>query len=227
MTTQLRLTLIIGILALAVVACGPTDNTLPTLRPTAGSSSGATTEPTVDPNLGSGFDPGFNEEEGTAEPPPPTPTRESGSGVSGDTESGARGTGVMVQLTGNTTVTEIVDGGVYVCSVAGHSIASGIQPAPNVTFVAPATIEDGGTFNLVGVGDTPNPTSVSVIVMLTAVDDVYDRDVSGTITIDSLPLEDGEFVEGSFDFTIANASGNEVGLSGTFDFEAEGTSFCA
>jgi hypothetical protein len=202
------------IASLLLTACG-SDSTLPTLRPTV--DSGNDTQPTVDPNLGSGFDPDLGNDDTTTSPEP-TPTQESGSSVGGDNESGARGIGFTAQITGGS-VADINDGGQYGCNLNGHRISSGTSPAPNITFIVPTS----------GVIDTHTLSSdspIAVQVSLASIDDSYTQLTGGTLTIDRVPASAGEFVSGSFDFTIRNASGSEIGIRGSFDFETGNTAYC-
>ncbi len=198
-----------------LVACDSDSQPLPTLRATVDSGTG---DATVDPNLGSGFDPnlGGDDNNNTTQP---TPTRESGSGVSGDTESGARGTGFTAQITGGS-ISDITDGGQYACNLAGHRITSGNAPAPNITIVIPTT-------NAIGMHTlSATVNAVDLQVFLASVDDSYTQISGGTLTIDELPEGAGDFVSGSFDFTIRNATGAEIGVRGSFDFESGNTAYC-
>lgn len=198
-----------------LVACG-SDTTLPTLRPTVDSGN---TNATVDPNLGSGFDPNLGSEDGN-DNTQPTPTRESGSAVGGDTESGARGTGFTAQITGGS-ILNITDGGQYACNLVGHRIASGNNPAPNITFTIPTT-DTVATHTFSGTDD-----AVAVQVSLASVDDSYNQVTGGTLIIDKVPEVAGDFVSGSFDFTVRNETGTEIGVRGSFDFESGDTAYCS
>ena len=192
------------------------DSTLPTLRPTL--DSGGNVAPTVDPNLGSGFDPNLGNDDSTTSAEP-TPTQESGSSVGGDNESGARGIGFTAQITGGS-IADVNDGGQYGCNLNGHMISSGTNAAPNITFVIPTSgAIDTHTLS----GDSP----ITVQVALASVDDSYNQLTGGTLTIDRVPSGAGEFVSGSFDFTIRNASGSEIGIRGSFDFETGDTAYCS
>ena len=198
------------------VACGSTDTTLPTVRPTLDSSP--PTE-TVDPNLGSGFDPDLGNDDPATEAIA-TPTRENSSGVAGDTESGARGTGFMAQIVGGS-VNNITDGGQYACNVAGHRIASGDNPAPNITFTLP-TSDDEGTYTF-----PASNATVTVQISLESVEDNYNQVVDGTVVIDELPTQAGEFASGNFNITVRNDSGDEIGVQGDFDFESGESAYCS
>lgn len=198
-----------------LVACDSDSQPLPTLRATVDSGTG---DATVDPNLGSGFDPnlGGDDNNNNAQS---TPTRESGSTVGGDTESGARGTGFTAQITGGS-VADITDGGQYACNVSGHRITSGNTPAPNITMTLP-------TANAIGThtfSTTNNP--IDIQVFLASVDDSYTQITGGTVTIDELPEAAGDFVSGRFDFTIRNGAGTEIEVRGNFDFESGDTAYC-
>jgi hypothetical protein len=197
-----------------LVACD-SDTTLPTLRPTLDSGNA---KATVDPSLGSGFDPNLGGEDGN-DNPQPTPTRESGSAVGGDTESGARGTGFTAQITGGS-IQNITDGGQYACNLTGHRIASGNNPAPNITFTIPTT-DTVATYTFSG------DDAVAVQVSLASVDDSYNQVTGGTLTIDKVPEIAGDFVSGSFDFTVRNDTGTEIGVRGNFDFESGDTAYCS
>jgi hypothetical protein len=203
--------------ALLLVACD-SNTPLPTLHPTVDSGN---TNATVDPNLGSGFDPNLGGDDNNTDTQP-TPTRESGSTVSGDTESGARGTGFTAQITGGS-IANITDGGQYACNLNGHMISAGVNPAPNIVFTLPATNAVGSHTFITA--DSQGDTSVQV--SLASVDDSYSQVTGGTLTIDEIPQEAGEFVSGSFDFTIKNASGAEIGIVGEFDFETGNTAYCS
>jgi len=192
------------------VACG-SDTTLPTVHPTLNS------EPTVDPNLGSGFDPDLGNDDNTAETEP-TPTRESDVSTGGDSESGARGSGFTAQITGGS-VPNINDGGQYGCNLNGHRIASGASASPNITFTIPTT-EAIDTHTL-----TTSP-NIAVQVALASATDSYTQVTDGTVTLDRVPEGAGDFVSGSFNFTIRNSSGTEIGVRGSFDFETSNTAYC-
>lgn len=202
------------IVSIVLAACG-SDSTLPTLRPTV--DSGGSSEPTVDPNLGSGFDPDLGDDD-TTTTAEPTPTRESDSSVDSDTESGARGTGFTAQITGGSIV-DINDGGQYGCNINGHRISSGTNAAPNITFTIP-------TSGAVDTHTLSADADITAQVSLASVDDSYDQLTGGTLTLDRVPVSDGEFVSGSFDLTIRNASGSEIGIRGSFDFETTNTVYC-
>lgn len=205
----------IGLLVsgLLLVACGA-DSTIPTLRPTL---DGNITEATVDPDLGSGFDPNLGGSDNNNNPEP-TPTRENNSSVGGDSESGARGIGFSAQITGGS-INEIIDGGQYACNINGHLITSGNSPAPNITFTLPNT-------NPIAMHSLTNSNTVVVSLTLSSVEDVYAQVTGGTLTVDKIPSQAGEFVSGSFDFTIRNTTGGEIGVQGNFDFETTNTAYC-
>jgi len=200
---------------MVLVACGSDSQPLPTLIPTLGSG---TNDATVDPNLGSGFDPNLGGED-NGDDVQPTPTRENDSTVGGDTESGARGTGLIAQITGGS-IADITDGGQYACSLAGHRIASGNTPAPNITITLP-------TANAIGAHTlSATDNTIDIQVFLASVDDSYTQITGGTLTIDELPEAAGDFVSGNFDFTIRNGTGTEIGVRGSFDFESGATAYC-
>jgi hypothetical protein len=213
MSRSLLLLTCLLISLLTLVACG-SDTTLPTIQPTV--NSGNDDIATVDPNLGSGFDPNLGGDNNT-DTTQATPTRESGSSVGGDTESGARGTGFTAQITGGS-IANITDGGQYACNLTGHRIASGNTPAPNITFTLPTT-------NAIG-SHTLSRGAIDIQVFLASVDDSYNQVTGGTLTIDDIAEASGEFVSGSFDFTVRNATGAEVGVRGDFTFESGDTAYC-
>lgn len=193
---------------LIFAACS-SDTALPTLRPTVDAGG---TDATVDPNLGSGFDPNLGNDD------QPTPTRENASSGGSDAESGARGAGFMAQITGGS-VSDITDGGQYGCNTTWHRIASGSSVAPNITFMIPIT-------NATSTHTLAENTAVSIEVALASVDDRYGQVTGGTLTIDRIPADSGEFVSGSFDFTVRNDSGAELGVRGSFDFATGDTVYC-
>ena len=201
-----------------LVACGSNSTALPTLRATVDSGNG---NATVDPNLGSGFDPNLGGDDGNTETLP-TPTRESGAAVGGDSESGARGTGFTAQITGGS-IADIVDGGQYACNVAGHIISAGNKPAPNIIFAIPVA-NAIGTHTFIG-ADANGDASAQV--SLASVDDSYNQVTGGTLIVDETAEEAGEFVSGSFDFTVRNVAGNEIGIRGDFEFETGNTAYCS
>lgn len=219
---MMRRPLILFICSLAsmiiLVACDSTSTALPTLRATVDAGTG---DATVDPNLGTGFDPNLGGEEGN-DSTLPTPTRESGSAVGGDSESGARGTGFTAQITGGS-IADITDGGLYACNITGHVISAGNKPAPNIVFIVP-TINPIGTHTFI-TADTNGDASVQV--SLASVDDSYNQVTGGTLTIDETAEEAGDFVSGSFDFTMRNNAGTEIGIRGNFDFESGNTAYCS
>lgn len=219
MTKPVCFIMALWLMACLISACGSSDSSLPTLRPTVDN------QPTVDPNLGSGFDPNLGTDTSGGATNQPTPTRESSGNIVGDTESGASGSGFTASLSGNTSVSAINDGGIYACNIGGHQIISGAVAAPNVSFILPVNVTIG-THSLKGINDITGANDTSVLVTLTSASDLYNQGVSGTLSIDALPTEDGDFVTGSFDFSIANASNSQITLSGSFDFESNNTTYC-
>ncbi len=200
------------IVALFVFTACASDTSLPTLQATVASG------PTQD--AGSGFDPNLGGDSGSNESEP-TPTRESDASIGGDTESGARGTGFNAQITGGS-IDAVNDGGQYDCSVAGHRIASGRDAAPNITFTVPVE-NPFRTHSFMGVADDG---TASAVVTLDSLDETYNTITGGTFTLDEVPEDAGDFVSGSFDFTVLDASGNEIGIRGDFAFETTSTSYC-
>jgi len=209
------LTYILMMLVLMLFTACSSDTSLPTLQATVDSGGD---EATAD--AGSGFDPdlgGDNDDDAE-----PTPTRESDANIGGgDTESGARGTGFNAQIIGGS-IDDVVDGGQYDCSIAGHRIASGVADVPNITLSIPVE-EAVGTHTFVGAADDGAATA---IVSLASPDESFTQVTGGTVTVDEVPVDAGDFVSGTFDFTILDADGNEVGVRGDFAFETSSTSYC-
>ncbi len=202
-----------------LTACGSdTTSSLPTLRPTldAGGS-----QITATPELGSGFDPNLGNDDGDVDLEP-TPTRESDAVIGGDTESGARGTGFTAQIT-NGSLNTITDGGQYDCTLVGHRIASGVNVAPNITFTIPV---DDPIRTHTFIGADVNGKA-GAIVSLASIDETYTQVTGGTLIVDEIPTGAGEFVSGEFDLTIRDASGTEIGVRGSFDFETSGVAYCS
>ncbi len=102
-------------------------------------------------------------------------------------------------------------------------ISAGNKPAPNVVFIVP-TINSIGTHTFI-TADANGKASVQV--SLASVDDSYNQVTGGTLTVDETPEEAGEFVSGSFDFTVRNDAGTEVGIRGDFEFETGNTAYCS
>jgi PPE-repeat protein len=55
--------------------------------------------------------------------------------------------------------------------------------------------------------------------------DNYDRDVTGSITLEAVPTQEGERVAGSFEFSATNRADATVTVTGVFDFVAGNDSF--
>jgi hypothetical protein len=219
MTLRNMITMSLFLCMIVLAACGSdTTSNLPTLRPTVDAGGN---QVTATPELGSGFDPNLGNDDATTELEP-TPTRESGVVGDGDTESGARGAGFAVQIS-NGSMDAFNDGGQYDCTLTGHRIASGVNAAPNLTFTIPVE-NPVRTHSFIGAD--ANGTA-SAIVSLASVDDTYTQVTGGMLIVDEAPTDAGEFVSGTFDFTIRDASGSEIGVQGTFDFETTGTAYCS
>lgn len=206
---QIYITTLLTAVLLVFTACS-SDTSLPTLQPSPDS-------PTAD--AGSGFDPNLGGDDNDISEP--TPTQENSVGAGGDNESGARGTGFNAQVTGGS-IASVADGGQYDCTVAGHRIASGTSATQNITFTIPVA-DPVRTHSFLGVVDGG---TAAAIVTLGSADETFAQVTGGTLTVDEVPTGAGEFVSGTFDFTAVDASGNEIGVRGDFDFETSSASYC-
>lgn len=79
-----------------------------------------------------------------------------------------------------------------------------------------------GTYEIVS-EMTPTQASAGYVGQ-TIQDAYYDRDVSGTVTLDAVPAKNGERAAGSFTFTASDRDDKVVTVTGSFDFNVDAPS---
>lgn len=160
---------------------------------------------------------GGGESANTAQPSTPDTSAETGSSTTSDE------TGFTSTIAGAVD-TELNGPGYFMCDIDELTIGANGRLSNNILILLPRDATSGTTFDIVAelVGaDQANASYVGETIE----NDYYDRDVTGSVTMEAVPSQEGERVAGSFEFSARNRADATVTITGTFDFVAGSDSF--
>jgi len=136
-------------------------------------------------------------------------------------QSAGSNAGFSATITG-AVETELEGTGYFQCDLDGEEYSIGPTSSfSNNVLIQIAGDTKPGIYDLV-TGSTGQRYPTAMYMGEDLQTDVYEQDVTGTITLDAVPQETGDPVTGSFKLTAANEAGDSVTVTGQFDFLAEG-----
>lgn len=114
--------------------------------------------------------------------------------------------------------------GYFMCDIDEVTIGANGRLSNNILILLPRDATAGTTYAIVSEIMGADQASASY-VGATIETDYYDHDVTGSVTLDAVPSQEGERVAGSFNFSASNRGGAEANITGSFDFVAGNNSF--
>lgn len=132
-------------------------------------------------------------------------------------------TGFTSSITGAVD-TALNGSGYFMCDIDELVVGANGRLSNNILILLPRDAAPGTTYNIVTdiVGaEQANATYVGDTIE----NDNYDSDVTGSVTMEAVPSQEGDRVAGSFEFSAANRVDATVTITGSFDFTAGSDSF--
>jgi hypothetical protein len=160
---------------------------------------------------------GGGESANTAQPSTPDTSAETGSSTTSDE------TGFTSTIAGAVD-TELNGSGYFMCDIDELVVGANGRLSNNILILLPRDAAPGTSYNMVTdiVGaEQANATYIGETIE----NDNYDHDVTGSVTMDAVPSQEGERVAGSFEFSATNRADATVTVTGVFDFAAGSNSF--
>jgi hypothetical protein len=120
--------------------------------------------------------------------------------------------------------TELNGSGYFMCDIDELVVGANGRLSNNILILLPRDATAGTTYNMVT--DIMSAEQANANYLGDTIEnDNYDRDVTGSITLEAVPAQEGERVAGSFEFSATNRADATVTITGAFDFVAGNDSF--
>jgi PPE-repeat protein len=120
--------------------------------------------------------------------------------------------------------TELNGSGYFMCDIDELVVGANGRLSNNILILLPRDATAGTTYNMVT--DIMSAEQANANYLGDTIEnDNYDRDVTGSITLEAVPTQEGERVAGSFEFSATNRADATVTVTGVFDFVAGNDSF--